>query len=252
MNSPDLKIKEVKTQYSIRQIGTHSVVLDILAEDSSHKIYEIEIQTGDKKGHIRRVRYITSSIDTSFLNKGNDYTQLPELHIFYITTFDIANANQTVYDIIRTDKIKSIEFDNGVHEHYINTVVDDESPIATLMNYFKNTDSNDTAHGVLSERVKYLKESEGGTSYMCEFIEKFREEGRSEGLSEGLNRGITQGRQLSKISTIRKMYIKNMNFNQISDVLDDDNEVKIIYDIIVNAPDKDDEWVYNRLVEAEK
>lgn len=87
---------------------------------------------------------------------------------------------------------------------------------------------------------------------MCEFIEKFREEGRSEGLREGLNRGITQGRQLSKISTIRKMYIKNMNFNQISDVLDDDNEVKIIYDIIVNAPDKDDEWVYNRLVEAEK
>ena len=120
------------------------------------------------------------------------------------------------------------------------------------MNYFKNTDSNDTAHGVLSKRVKYLKESEGGTSYMCEFIEKFREEGRNEGLSEGLNRGITQGRQLSKISTIRKMYIKNMNFNQISDVLDDDNEVKIIYDIIVNAPDKDDEWVYNRLVEAEK
>ena len=48
------------------------------------------------------------------------------------------------------------------------------------------------------------------------------------------------------------MYIKNMNFNQISDMLDDDNEVKIIYDIIVNAPDKDDEWVYNRLVEAEK
>jgi flagellar biosynthesis/type III secretory pathway protein FliH len=91
---------------------------------------------------------------------------------------------------------------------------------------------------------------------MCEFIEKFREEGRSEGLREGLTRGmtqgITQGRQLSKISTIRKMYIKNMNFNQISDVLDDDNEVKIIYDIIVNAPDKDDEWVYNRLVEAEK
>ena len=119
------------------------------------------------------------------------------------------------------------------------------------MNYFKNTDSNDTAHGVLSERVKYLKESEGGTSYMCEFIKKFREEGRSEGLREGLTRGmtqgITQGRQLSKISTIR-----NMNFNQISDVLDDDNEVKIIYDIIVNAPDKDDEWVYNRLVEAEK
>ena len=29
---PDLVVKEIKTQYSIRNLGTHSVVLDALAE----------------------------------------------------------------------------------------------------------------------------------------------------------------------------------------------------------------------------
>ena len=136
MDDNSLKVIQTKSQYSIRQIGTHSVVLDILAEDSTGQIYEIEMQTGDKPGHIRRVRYITSSIDTSFLDKGNDYTKLPELHIFYITTFDIANAHKTVYDIIRIDSETHIEFDNGVHEHYINTIVNDGSTISNLMHYF--------------------------------------------------------------------------------------------------------------------
>ena len=87
MGRSDIRVKEVKTQYSIRQIGTHSVVLDILAEDSEGRIYEVEMQTGNKKGHFKRVRYIISSVDTAFLDKGRDYTELPELHVFYITTF---------------------------------------------------------------------------------------------------------------------------------------------------------------------
>ena len=161
MDDNSLKVIQTKSQYSIRQIGTHSVVLDILAEDSTGQIYEIEMQTGDKPGHIRRVRYITSSIDTSFLDKGNDYTKLPELHIFYITTFDIANAHKTVYDIIRIDSETHIEFDNGVHEHYINTIVNDGSTISNLMHYFNNTDSSNMNYGALSKRVKYLKESKG-------------------------------------------------------------------------------------------
>lgn len=58
MEKPDLTVREVKTQYSIRQIGTHSVILDALAEDDDGKLYEIEIQNGRNEDHIRRVRII--------------------------------------------------------------------------------------------------------------------------------------------------------------------------------------------------
>lgn len=216
MDDNSLKVIQTKSQYSIRQIGTHSVVLDILAEDNTGQIYEIEMQTGDKPGHIRRVRYITSSIDTSFLDKGNDYTKLPELHIFYITTFDIANAHKTVYDIIRIDSETHIEFDNGVHEHYINTIVNDGSTISNLMHYFNNTDSSNMNYGALSKRVKYLKESKGGNSYMCEFIEKIQQESHDIGRLEGLREGRREGQLEGGIQTL---IIDNLEDGKSKDII---------------------------------
>ena len=48
-----VKIIENKTQYSIRNIESHSIVLDALIEDDEHNIYDVEV--GDrKKNHERR------------------------------------------------------------------------------------------------------------------------------------------------------------------------------------------------------
>ena len=39
----DLVVKSIKTQYTIRNLGTHSVVLDALAEDSKQTLYNMEL-----------------------------------------------------------------------------------------------------------------------------------------------------------------------------------------------------------------
>lgn len=91
-----------------------------------------------------------------------------------------------MYDVVRTVKETQLIFDNGVHEHYVNTVIDDGSSVAGLMQYFKKTDAADMSHGELSQRVKYLKEEDGGRFYMCEIIEKLQEESRNEGLEQGI------------------------------------------------------------------
>ena len=36
-------MKSIKTQYTIRNLGTHSVVLDALAEDSKQTLYNMEL-----------------------------------------------------------------------------------------------------------------------------------------------------------------------------------------------------------------
>ena len=212
MGRSDIHVKDVKTQYSIRQVGTHSVVFDVFAEDTQGKIYEIEMQTGNKKGHFKRVRYITSSADTAFLDKGCSYTELPELHIFYITTFDIAGAEKTVYDVIRMVKGTHLVFDNGVHEHYVNTMIDDGSSVAGLMKYFKKTDSADMSHGELSRRVKYLKGEEGGHFYMCEIIEKMKRESEV--------RGEARGRLESLIASVDNVMSKlNLSLENACDTI---------------------------------
>ena len=159
---------------------------------------------------------ILHPVDTSFLDKGNDYTKLPELHIFYITTFDIANAHKTVYDIIRIDSETHIEFDNGVHEHYINTIVNDGSTISNLMHYFNNTDSRNMNYGALSKRVKYLKESKGGNSYMCEFIEKIQQESHDIGRLEVLREGRREGQLEGGIQTL---IIDNLEDGKSKDII---------------------------------
>lgn len=44
-----ITVIENKTQYSIRNLQNHSVVLDALVEDEEHNIYNVEVQTEDEK-----------------------------------------------------------------------------------------------------------------------------------------------------------------------------------------------------------
>lgn len=185
MEREDLKVLSVKTQYSVRQIGTHSVLLDVLAEDSEKKLYEIEVQTADNTEHVRRVRYITASVDTAVLDKGEDYCKLPELHVFYITTFDLAGLGKTVYHVERKIQGTEVILDNGVHEHYVNTVIDDGTDTSYLMKYFVKTDSTDRTHGALSDRVIALKSEGKEGEYMCEIIEKMKRESEVRGEARG-------------------------------------------------------------------
>ena len=58
-----VKIIENKTQYSIRNSKSHSIVLDALIEDEEHNTYDVEVQVGDRKNHERRIRYYRTAID---------------------------------------------------------------------------------------------------------------------------------------------------------------------------------------------
>lgn len=212
MGKKDLKVRSVKTQYSVRQIGTHSVVLDVMAEDSENKLYEIEVQTADNTEHVRRVRYITASVDTMALDKGLDYGKLPELHIFYITLFDLAGLGKTVYHVERRLQGTEVILDNGVHEHYVNTVIDDGTDIAELMRYFVKTEATDRTHGALSDRVMILKGEGRESEYMCEIIEKMKEESRQEGKQEGIAEGEARGKIGTLIASVDNV-MKKLNFN---------------------------------------
>ena len=49
------------------------------------------------------------------------------------------------------------------------------TPIGQLMHDFACTQAKDILNPVLRERVRYLKESEGGTIEMCELVEEYAE-----------------------------------------------------------------------------
>ncbi|WP_298483057.1 hypothetical protein [uncultured Ruminococcus sp.] len=47
----DLHVTEVRTQYTMRNLVGHSVILDGYAEDAQHKVYNVEVQVRDQDYH---------------------------------------------------------------------------------------------------------------------------------------------------------------------------------------------------------
>lgn len=135
--------REVKAQYSIRNIENHSVVLDILAEDTRGKLINIEMQIQDDGDHQRRVRYYHSSIDMSYHEKGVPYEALPDIYLILITKRDFFKYRSGIYYVERILKDIGATVDNGVHEIYANLECPcDNEQIDELLSYMKHTDSH--------------------------------------------------------------------------------------------------------------
>ena len=194
----DLKVKEVRTQYTISRIKTHSVRLDVLAETGRGKLYHIEIQRKDEIDPPKRIRYNGSLIDAEFLAKGVKYEALPDRIHFYISEKDIYHCGKAIYPIEKELGGTGLPYDDGVHIFFVNAAVDDGSRVAKLMKYFKTADPDDDSEGELSKRVRYLKREEGGVDIMCEVSERIMERGRKIGEEQGRKIGEEHGRKIGE------------------------------------------------------
>lgn len=206
----DRKVTEVRTQYWIPKVTSKDSGLDVFAEDSSGRLYNLEIQRLDTVDHARRTRLYASMIDSEYLMKGKDYTELPEVYVIYISEVDLWKTGLTVCPV---EKRLGEEFpyDDGQHIVYINAEIDDGSEIADLMRYFETADPDDMRFGALSRRVRQLKVDERSGPEMRdaerEIIEIGRELGREEGRS-----GMARDAALN-------MHRKGYSVREIADVL---------------------------------
>lgn len=171
-----VKLIENKTQYSIRNIEDHSVVLDALAEDLDHNLFNVEIQVGDKGNHERRLRYYRTAIGWSYLEKGVDYKNMPELYMIFISDFDPFGKNKNFYEIGQYVKGCNLDYDDGVHRLYFNTEVVDDTELSKLLQYLANSDAANKSFGALSKAVAYHKVENKGVDVMCKAVEEYANE----------------------------------------------------------------------------
>ncbi len=183
LDKPDLHITQNQTQRHLRNVDAHSVILDVLCEDSEGNLFNIEVQKDDKKKRDRkpeeyqkRVRFNLSNMDTVFAEKGLSYHQLPDLYAVFISEIDPFQLNCTTYHVGRMLKEKSIFVDNGIHEIYVNTQVTDDTVTSQLMQYFLNSNGYNPNFKKTSQRVLHLKESNEGVREMASVFDEYAEE----------------------------------------------------------------------------
>ena len=182
LQKPHLTLIENNTQLFLRNLNAHSVILDVLCKDENGTFFNIEVQKDDKKGkaakaeeYQKRVRFHLANMDTTLVEKGTPYYQLPDLYAVFISELDPFQQNCTIYHIHRAITETGALVENGVHEIYANTAVNDGTDIAQLLQYFKQTTAANAKFPRLVERVAYFKEQQEGVLIMGNVFDEYAE-----------------------------------------------------------------------------
>lgn len=182
VGKPDLTLTKCETQADLKRVtGARSICLDAYATDSTGKKYDIEIQRSDNGADPHRARYHSSEIDVDNLDQTQDYRELPDTYVIFITEKDYYKAGEPVYAIQRMNLTLGQPFDDGTHILYVNGEYRDDSDIGKLMHDFNCTDADDMNFPLFAEKTRYLKENPKGVGEMCKVMEDLRVESLKEG-----------------------------------------------------------------------
>lgn len=184
----DLEIIEVKSQYSVLQINTHSVRIDIVAMDKEGEMISIEMHPQSNEDRVKRNRYNLSSMDVYSFEKSKKYKAVHNLYGIYITQSDFLKSKKGINKIIRIIQNTDIEVPNGVEEYYVCMDCEGETEEQTeLIKHLSNSDGIEVSKYFphLVGRVRWIKEEQGGREYMCEVMDGLLKEGIEIGRMEG-------------------------------------------------------------------
>ena len=107
LSKPDLNVVKMNTQASLFALNTKEVILDCLCTDSDGKLYNVEVQNEVRMPLGRRARAYGSLIDSSIFKKGQEYEELPDRYIIFITREDfLKNGRQVTVFAMRDEEGK--------------------------------------------------------------------------------------------------------------------------------------------------
>lgn len=210
MEKPDLKVEEVRTQYSIKNLLGRSVRLDIHAIDSVGKKYNIEVQRADKGAAVKRARYNCSIMDANALMPGADFDDLPETYVIFITEKDVIGDNQPIYHVDRIVKETGKKFGDEAHIIYVNGAYQDDTPLGMLMYDFSCKNPDNMHYKLLADKTRYFKENEKGVASMCKIMEDLIDNEKRESALRMLADGELSLEKIAKYSGLTLEQVREL------------------------------------------
>ena len=126
-----------------------------------------------------------------------DFDELPETYIIFITENDVYQGGYPFYLFERTDTRDGSLFGDEEHILYINGAYRGDDELGHLMHDFCCSNPDDMYNEDMADSSRYFKESEKGVSEMCTIMEDLRQEsieiGREKGMEEGMEKGMKKG-----------------------------------------------------------
>ena len=211
----DIKVDEVRTQKELKNIKGRSVWLDIYATDISGNKHDIEIQRDDRGANPKRARYLSSMVDADMLKEGEDFSDLRDNFVVFITENDVIGLNKPIYHIDSVIREPNMQFEDGRHIIYVNgSIRNKETALGRLMHDFYCTDAKDMCYKELAERVRDFKETEKGVDDMCEIWDEVRNEARIENAQKMIKEGELSLEKIAEYSGLSIEKVRELAGNK--------------------------------------
>ena len=208
MEKQDLYVIDQVIQKDYKNLQGRSAVMDCVARDSTGKQFDVEIQQDNEGASPKRARYHSGLMDMNTLNPGQDFEELPESYVIFITRDDILGYGLPIYHIDRQIKELNEAFQDEAHIIYVNSRKQDDTELGRLMHDLHCKKADEMHSPILAKRVYELKETQKGVELMCHEMEKI--------YSEGMESGEKRGELKAKKETALSMAEEGMNIQKIA------------------------------------
>lgn len=193
MGQKDLKVLDQVIQKDYKNLQGRSAILDCVVRDADGKQFDVEIQQDTEGASPKRARYHSGLMDMNTLNAGQDFDELPESHVIFITRDDVLGYGLPIYHIERKIREVQEDFQDEAYIIYVNSSSQEDTELGRLMHDFHCRDAREMNSRILADRVYELKETQEGVGHMCREMDEIYNEGAKKGKTEGLAEGMAAG-----------------------------------------------------------
>ncbi len=150
-------------------------------------------------------------MDAHDLREGQDFDGLPDTCVIFITEHDVLGEGKPLYTIKRCIIGSDQPFDDGTAIIYVNSTIQDDTPLGRLMHDFHCKNPDDMYYADLAAQARYFKQTDEGVKTMCKAMEDMRNEtakkAKKETKTEIALEMLNENFSIAQISRITKLSI---------------------------------------------
>ena len=195
MGREDLRVIEQVIQKDYKNLQGRSAILDCVVRAAGGEQYNVEIQQDTEGAMPRRARYHSGLMNMNTLEAGQDFEELPDSYVIFITKEDALGYGLSRYHIGRVIEEVRAGFQDGSHILYVNSKVQDDTELGRLMHDLHCREASEIYSPILAERIRELKETQEGVDIMCREMDRIYSEGMEAGEKLGMKLGELKARQ---------------------------------------------------------
>ena len=200
LGDESISVQKVLSHAYQPNLGNLEPEFDVLATDSTGRIFEVEVQKTGRRDLLKRASFYASLLQARAIRRGErNYNRIMPVYVVFITQGDYWHTGEDRVDICTHIEQTGLRVDDGRHLVFINGKAKGESGMARMMHDFKSCEAGEMVYTELRKSVDRLKNTEEGMEHMGGNYEDIMNRGKrrwtAEGMAKGMEEGLAKGRE---------------------------------------------------------